>query len=230
MATLIRKIFNRLLAINLINQAYGLSGLIRFVTHTDYNIKDIHKMFFLTHFNKKYRDQLVNEVKNNQEMQYALQERFVTTIDLEKFKQLSQASLGFQYYKFVTDSHIIPFKFSIKSYKNSDEYLYIALRLIALHDVYHTLLSEKTNFLGEAVVAAFTLSQLPSYVQPSIHIAAGLINTAIHLNVNLDIAIKELNKGRELGKAAKLLFAVNWDDYWEKDINQVREQLNINLQ
>lgn len=229
MATLIRKIVNRLLAIQLIHQTYGLSGLIRFVTHTDHDFKDIHKMYFLTHFNKKYREQLVEEVRNNQEMRCVLKERLVTTIDLEKFKQLPATSLGFQYHKFVTDNHITPFKFSIKSYKNSDDYLYIALRLIALHDIYHTLLNEQTDFLGEGVVAAFTLAQLPSYVPPAIHIAAGIINTAMHLDINLDTSIKELNKGRELGKAAKLLFAVNWDDYWEKDLNHVREQFKIQL-
>jgi len=229
MAAIIRKITNRLLAIRFIHKLYGLSGLVNFVARTDPRFEDIHKMFFLTHFNKAYRQQLVEEVKNNADMRRAMAERLITTIDLEKFKQLPESSLGFQYYKFVTHNHITPFKFSLKSYKNSDEYLYIALRLIAIHDIFHTVLDEQTDFLGEGVVAAFTLAQLPSYVQPGMHIAVGMLNAAIYLKVNIDVSISELHRGRELGKAAKPLFAVNWDDYWEMDINKVREQLNINL-
>lgn len=229
MYRILRKIKNKLLEINWIHNYYGFYGLYRFITNQPNGNQNVHKMYLLTHYNQNYRTNLEKEIMSYENTKAVVMNRLITNINLEKFESLPKLTLGHQYFLFIKKNKITPLSFSPRHYIQADIYTYIILRMLETHDIYHTLLNEDTDLMGEGLVASFTITQLPTYVPPAVHIGAGFIYNSIKLKANLCDSIHAISKGHDLGKSAKQLFAVDWNDYWETDINELRKQLNINL-
>ncbi|ASQ44949.1 Coq4 family protein [Legionella clemsonensis] len=225
----IKKLKIKLISIKLIYQLYGFFGLFRFITHDHKSLKNINRMYFLTHLNKDYSNKIVTEFLKNTEIKATIDQRIVSNPNLEAFQKLPQDTLGFQYYKFLKENEIKPFVFVPPYYKICGIYNYICIRMIETHDIYHVILGADTDFIGEAIVASFTIAQLPTYLPPGVHIAAGILSVAIDGTIPLDKSIDAILLGYSQGKKAKLLFTIDWSGLWEKNLEQIRKDLNIDV-
>ncbi|KTD07380.1 Ubiquinone biosynthesis protein Coq4 [Legionella jamestowniensis DSM 19215] len=225
----IKKLRIRLISIKLIYQLYGFFGLFRFITHDHKSLKNVNRMYFLTHLNKDYSKNMVSELLKNNEIKSTIDKRVLSNPDLEKFEKLPQDTLGFQYYKFLRENEIKPFVFASPYYKMCGIYNYVCIRMIETHDIYHVILGADTDFIGEAIVASFTIAQLPTYLPPGVHIAAGMLSVAIDGTIPLDKSIEAILLGYAQGKKAKLLFTIDWSGLWETNLEQIRKDLNIDV-
>lgn len=217
----------RLLRVLFLRNLLAWFGLYRFsVTQTD-QMKNINRIYLLTHYDTEYRANLVKEMKKDPDSSAIIEKRSPIIIQRNHLKKYPANSLGQAYYQFVIRNHITPLVYRPCHFKKSDEYTYIILRIICTHDIYHVLLEQQTDIIAEGFVAGFTIAQMPAYLPPSIHICAGFLNQAVFKNNTLDDEMKAIFCGWLTGLQSQPLFPVNWADFWSEDINAVRKALSI---
>ena len=93
------------------------------------------------------------------------------------------------------------------------------------HDIFHTLLDEDVSVFGEACVISFLIAQYPSPL-PILLVSTGMINTAFKIRRSKKF-FKSMIRGYKLGLESKNLVWVNWDNYWNKPLTEVRREFNL---
>lgn len=194
------------------------------------DIKNIVRMYMLTHYNIQYRETLVKSIMKDPVSKKIIDNRFPLVTEKSFYKEFADHTLGGRYYAFLERNNISPVIFRKRNFTRADEYTYIILRIMSTHDVYHVLLGQEPNLIGEGVVAAFTVAQLPAYLPPAVHLSAGLMRSVLTKHNNLDDDLSAIVLGSYLGHQIEQLFNLNWDNLWGVDIDEVRKQLNIDVQ
>jgi ubiquinone biosynthesis protein COQ4 len=146
-------------------------------------------------------------------------------IDLEKLIQYPKGSFGYEYARHMKENHLKPFNVSPGLEEIAQRNVF-ALRYAVTHDIFHVLLEFDTSYAGEIGVLAFAAEQ----------------NYSPHLNVSLALAkaiypilaprqvkaiFANVHQGQELGKKAKFLLGVRFEQYWDKPLNEVKAELGL---
>ncbi len=210
-----------------IQYAVGYNGLLRFIFNEKIDMKSIEQLILLTHYNQGLREGLEKGVLSQPDMKAIVEQRLPIDVDMKLFSSYPPESLGFKYHDFIKKNQISLFHYPARYLRQCEVYTYIFLRILGSHDIYHVLLEADCSYIGEALVASFTIRQIPQYSPPCVHLGAGLIRYSMESGHNFDEALEIFARGSELGKKAKQLFCVNWNDYWKKDIDFIRSELNI---
>ncbi|HEY9667710.1 MAG TPA: Coq4 family protein [Coleofasciculaceae cyanobacterium] len=146
-------------------------------------------------------------------------------IDLDKLIQYPKGSFGREYAAHMKEKQLKPFNVSPELDDVARRNVF-ALRYAVTHDIFHVLLGFDTSYAGEIGVLAFAAEQnysptlkfslnLAKIVYP---ILAPFQRKAIFANVR---------KGRELGKQAKFLLGVRFEEYWERPLSEVKAELGL---
>jgi ubiquinone biosynthesis protein Coq4 len=102
----------------------------------------------------------------------------------------------------------------------------IRAHLTQTHDIWHVVTGFGNDLSGEFGVVAFSCAQTRAPIG-TLLLGIGLLNTALFAHASLGERLEAITLGWRMGCNAKLLFGIDWSDYWEMPLETVREQLNI---
>lgn len=154
-----------------------------------------------------------------------IQERYLAPVyDLEALLKYPQDSLGYIYASSIEQSGFDPDLHSdIKI--DSDE-SYVEARLGQTHDLWHIITGFGTSTIEEMGLQAFHLAQFP-YPLATMLISNVLVTTTLLNPEEISFLLDTIQRGWQMGKQAKQLFAQKWEQGWDKPVTQWRNELNI---
>lgn len=107
----------------------------------------------------------------------------------------------------------------------TDDGTYLLMRLRCTHDIWHTVTGMGTDPAGELGLQGFTLAQLGSPLAVVL-IVGGLIRSLLRPREARRM-IAEVRRGYRMGKAARPLLPVRFEDQWSRPLADWREALGI---
>lgn len=137
---------------------------------------------------------------------------------------LPEDSLGREFAKFVQSRNIDPADIPTLPVKSREDY--VQAHLYETHDLWHVLCGFNTDTDGELGLQAFYLAQMPARLS-LILLAAGFIHSALFDISEKEHRMSEMFRGWQMGKKAKSLFGVDWNQYWGMPLSQVREHFAL---
>jgi ubiquinone biosynthesis protein COQ4 len=147
--------------------------------------------------------------------------------DIQKLSIYPVNTLGYHYAKHILEKKLNPN--SVDSIKPKNKYHWLRLRIQKTHDVWHVLSGFDTDQAGEVGSQGIYFAQ---YVngQSALVLGGGIMKTI--LRENYDITEKMIDafiKGYILGKQAKPLLPVKWENHWNDNLEDLRSSLNIDI-
>jgi ubiquinone biosynthesis protein Coq4 len=160
-----------------------------------------------------------------------LEERYMgKEFDLEELLQLPRNSLGWTYAKLLKTMNYDPQFYRIREIHSDVDY--ITYRVRKTHDLHHVLTGFSFDDYGEVGVISVTVGQIgyPAFVLIDLISAlliylsgkekAGIEN---YLGYNFDLA----SQGIQIGRQAKPLFPVKWEEGLDRPLEEWRSELGI---
>ena len=156
----------------------------------------------------------------------ALEERPRLSIVLFELRRLPRGALGREYAEHMIANGLDPS--AIPTLKSPDRLSYIRAHLYETHDVWHVVTGFGTDVAGELGLQAFYIAQLPARLSVAL-VAGGLLNALLFHFDEKDARMDAIARGWVLGKRAKPLFGVRWDELWATPLADVRKSLDVEV-
>jgi ubiquinone biosynthesis protein COQ4 len=154
----------------------------------------------------------------------ALRDKPRIHVDLDELAKLPEGSLGRTFADHMRANGLDPK--SLPTLAASDELEFIRAHLYETHDVWHAVTGFRTDVAGELGLQAFYAAQAPGGL-PWMLMAMGFLNTALYAMADRERRLDAISRGWEMGRAAKPLFGVRWDQLWSAPIEEVRRSLGV---
>lgn len=147
--------------------------------------------------------------------------------DLEKLNALPEGTLGNEFATYMKhfELDVVFYPDDIKD-QTKDDISWVRYRARETHDVWHVVLGIKPDLLGEMKISAVYVNQFNSPLNVFL-IGVGVFYALIKKPYMIQELFTHIADGLKIGKEAKDLMAVRWEDLWEKDIKEIRKELNI---
>ena len=161
-----------------------------------------------------------------------LEDRYLSpSPDLAYLKTLPDDTLGREFERYFTaaglDVDMVRESAFIEAHKRrGDDVGYVAERGYQLHDLFHVLTGYDTSPLGEIRVVSFTVAQTPA-PYPALTIAMRLLQSSLYRPELLPLLLDATAEGWALGRRAKPLISVHWEDYWERPLVELRAEFDL---
>lgn len=148
------------------------------------------------------------------------------TVDMAHLRSLGENTLGRIYMKFLDDNNVTPDSRMEVRFINDPMLAYVMTRYRECHDLVHTVLGMPTNMLGE--VAVKWVEALNNGL-PMCY--GGGIFGAMRLRPKQrkEYVSRYLPWALRNGNEMKPLMTVFWEERWEQDIRELRNELNITI-
>ncbi len=211
-----------------------LGGMIKhFATHrgTLDNVFDLEDGFDKT----IWMNNCIEKLKEDPDSARMLEERYMgPEYNLDDLIKLPKNSLGYTYAKLMKTMGFEPHFYRSRDRPSLDDLSdYVTMRVRKTHDLYHTI-SGFNMYIGEVGVIALNVTQ---YAYPAfmlidlIAVAAacfpGLAKIPESEKIQSSLVFDTLSKGLEMGREAKSLFPVKFEEMIEMPIEDVRKELKI---
>ena len=169
---------------------------------------------------------MIDFVSRSPDAQLAFADRFLLgEIDLEQLYRLPQNTLGHAY-----ASHILNNQLKLLAISDiKDDHSYLIAHITQSHDIWHVLTDSDTSVAGEIQVQAFSVAQFVYSRLWLALLAKNIIKTAMIDLEECDRRMNALTKGWTMGKQAKPLFGIRWNQYWEHPLVEIRKRFNLPL-
>jgi ubiquinone biosynthesis protein Coq4 len=154
----------------------------------------------------------------------ALRRRPRLRLDLATLRALPPGTLGRAFAEHMAANHLDPA--AIPTLPVSDELDFVRAHLYETHDVWHVVTGFATDVPGELGLQAFYFAQLPGKL-PSAILAAAFLNTLIKHFEEREPRMREIVRGYLLGRRARPLFGVPWDQLWSTPLDEIRARLQL---
>ncbi len=161
-----------------------------------------------------------------------LKDRYLSpSPDIEKLSGLPDGSLGREFARYLTDNdldaNLLRESAFIGAHRaRGEDPGYLAERGFQLHDVFHVLTGFDTTPLGEVRVVSFTVAQTPA-PYPAMIIATRPLQMVLYKPELLPVVMDAITEGWALGRRARSLMAVHWEEYWESPLAELREEYGL---
>lgn len=146
-------------------------------------------------------------------------------IDLEKLIHYPKGSFGYEYAHHMKENHLKPFNVSPELEEIAKRNVF-SLRYAVTHDIFHVLLGFDTSYAGEIGVLAFAAEQNYSPLL-KVSLALAKVIYPVLAPKQLKDIFTNVRKGQELGKKAKFLLGVRFEEYWDRPLNEVKAELGL---
>jgi len=154
----------------------------------------------------------------------ALEERRRIRVDLAELRRLPEGTFGRAFADQMIAANLDPS--ALPHLENDDDVAFFRGHLYETHDVWHAATGFGTDVAGELGLQAFYLAQIPGPL-PSLLLGVGFLRSAL-FDESLTVPMMEaIVQGWRMGKAARPLFGVHWDELWSVPVAEVRRQLGI---
>ncbi|MDY6897150.1 MAG: Coq4 family protein [Cyanobacteriota bacterium] len=169
---------------------------------------------------------IIEFISKNPQGKKAFQERLLLGyMDLNLLYGLPSNTLGYAYAKHMLDRGLKPLESETLTVDNDAQFL--SIHLTETHDIWHVVTGTQSDIPGELQIEAFCVSQIyPSRFWLGL-IVKNLLKSVID---DIELSTQYMNaitKGWLMGKQAKPLFGINWNQFWEHPLEEVRADLNI---
>ena len=181
----------------------------------------------------------IKAIKSDPASAEFLKERYVgEPYNLETMLKMPKGSLGWTYATVLSTLGYDP-QFYRTPDSVEDEATYITFRVYKTHDLHHILTGYSLDGMGEFGVINVTVGQTgyPGllFIDLVSLLMTFLTNDQLYSEASdatekartLKYQFELINAGIAMGQAAKPLFPVKWEEYFERPINEVRQEFNI---
>ncbi|KAK5879051.1 hypothetical protein CesoFtcFv8_024396 [Champsocephalus esox] len=148
----------------------------------------------------------------------------LSTLNLSEMSSLPDGSFGREYCRFLEDNHVTPDSRADVKYVDNEELAYVMQRYREVHDLLHTLLGMPTNMLGEVAVKWFEAAQtgLPMCTLGAV-LGPLRLNPSRLQQLFTSLGPWALHNGRR----ARCVLSIFYERRWEQNIEDLRQELNI---
>ncbi|MEO1428443.1 MAG: Coq4 family protein [Cyanobacteria bacterium J06633_8] len=169
---------------------------------------------------------IVEFLCRNPQGKQAFKERLLLGyIDLHSLYSLPSNTLGYGYAKHMLDRGLKPLEPETLTVDNDAKFL--SIHLSETHDIWHVVTGTDSDIPGELQIEAFCVSQIyPSRFWLALIVKNLLKSVVDDIEVSTQY-MDAITKGWLMGKQAKPLFGINWNQLWEHPLEEVRADLNI---
>lgn len=158
-----------------------------------------------------------------------LESRYLSpTPDVAHLAALPDGSLGREFARYLTDNDLDPNLLRESAFieahrARGKDVGYLAERGFQLHDMFHVLTGFDTTPLGEVRVVSFTVAQTPA-PYPAMIIATRPLQMVLYKPELLPAVMDAITEGWALGRRARPLIDVRWEEYWERPLTELRRE------
>ena len=168
-------------------------------------------------------------MKQDQATSAMLAERYMgPDFDLEKLSKMPEGSLGWTYAKVMTAINYKPDFYRLRSVESDADY--VINRVRKTHDLHHILTGFSFDDFGENGVISVTVAQIgyPSLMLIDIiSLMLYFFSGKDELGIDVEYLFDLISAGIKMGRKAKPLFPVKWEEVFERPLEELREELNI---
>ena len=158
-----------------------------------------------------------------------LAERYMgPDFNLEELSKMPQGSLGWTYAKVMKAINYEPKFYRLRPIESDADY--VINRVRKTHDLHHILTGFSFDDFGENGVISVTVAQIshPGFmlidiISLMLSFFAGTDESGIDVEYLFDLT----SAGIKMGRKAKPLFPVKWEELFEQPLEELREELNI---
>lgn len=148
--------------------------------------------------------------------------------DLDKLIQYPTNTLGYHYATFMKARGLDPNFYHDREVNDVMNFAFIWLQ--KSHDIWHVVTGFETDPDSEVGLQAFYNGQVPS-PQAAFAIVIGIFSAVRDFKKDperIRRLLDLISAGHTLGRKANQLFAIKWGEaYWNKDLEELRTELNI---
>ena len=188
-----------------------------------------------------WMDACVKRIKENPDSARLIEERYMgPEYNLDELLKQPKDSFGYTYAKMMTLKGFAPHFYRDRP-SVDDERDYVTMRVRKTHDLYHTL-SGFSMTLGEVGVIAINICQqsypaftlidnviLTTTCFPGLaSLGAGEKGKQVTDMINAGMVFDTLSAGINMGRKAKTLFPLKFEEMLDMPLEEVRKDLNIN--
>jgi ubiquinone biosynthesis protein COQ4 len=147
-----------------------------------------------------------------------------STIDMEYLSKLPKNTFGYNYWYFLDSNKIGPDGRTPVHYVDDEELAYVINRYRQAHDFFHTLFDLNISVQEEISVKWFEMVhfQLPMNTLSALF---GPLRLTAHERAEL--LDKSVPWALTVGSQAKFLLSAPYEKLFEKDLNELRKELNV---
>ena len=170
--------------------------------------------------------------RTNPSAEEMLKNRYLSPIpDVAQLAALPDGSFGKEFERHLTsndlDVNLLRESAFIEAHQaRGDDVGYLAERGFQLHDLFHVLTGYDTTPLGEVRVVSFTVAQAPA-PYPAMIIASRPLQMVLYRPQLLPLVMDAITEGWALGRKAKPLLVVRWEEQWERPLTEIREEYDL---
>lgn len=146
-------------------------------------------------------------------------------VNLQKLHQYPKKTLGYCYANHMIENELSP----LKTQEINNKYQYLAVHITETHDIWHIVTGCNTNILGEIQLESFYVAQLYASRFWLALIAKNLMKAVVYDVEKSTQYMDAITKGWIMAKQAEPLFGVQWNNFWETPLDEVRHSFNIIL-
>lgn len=168
---------------------------------------------------------ILNRVRSDPNYQILESERYLPEHpELTKLAQLPEGSLGSQYAKHMIGNGLKPDFYPVIKTQTDIEYL--SMRLRQTHDLWHVITGFNTSVTGEIALQAFMLAQTHSSMS-ALLTGIGIFHTLKNQSTKIPDFFETLFYGYQMGRNAKPLVGMKWEEHWQTPLEDLRRQLGV---
>lgn len=168
----------------------------------------------------------------NPAAEQVLKDRYLSpSPDVASLAALPAGTLGKEFERYLTENHLDAnllreSAFIAAHHDRGHDVGYLAERGFQLHDLFHVLTGFDTTPLGEVRVVSFTVAQIPA-PYPAMIIASRPLQMVLYKPELLPAVMDAITEGWALGRRAKPLMPVRWEEYWERPLAELRQEYDL---
>ncbi len=179
------------------------------------------------------------QYRDNPVLRRFFQERYYAPdYDFESLAALPADTLGYAFYHHLTDNGLDPkLLTNYKAFQEAedaagklpnmpDEIKYSTVRGFQTHDILHAVTGMDTSPLGEIRLQAFGLAQSPN-VYNAFWMSMLTTGSAFLNPQNIDPFMDAITTGWQLGRRAKSLSVVHWEEMFDRPLAELQREYNL---
>jgi len=174
-------------------------------------------------------EECLTYMKQDPAISAMLAERYMgPDFNLEELSKMPQSSLGWTYAKVMKAINYEPDFYRLRSVESDADY--VINRVRKTHDLHHILTGFSFDDFGENGVISVTVAQIgyPSLMLIDIiSLMLYFFSGKDELGIDVEYLFDLISDGIKMGRKAKPLFPVKWEELFEKPLEELRAEFNI---
>lgn len=177
--------------------------------------------------NRDSVDEEVVRLREQDMPRVAIDARRRLVVDVDQLHALPLHTLGRSFVDFLTDNGLDPR--AIPTLPATDDGEYVSAHIYETHDLWHVVTGFRTDIAGELGLQAVYAAQFGGNKLTRLLLAGGLLHSALAAPADFSRRLDAIVEGWRVGREARCLFGVPWDDLWDQPLETVRRDLGVRV-